>query len=489
MKAVLAVLVGLVVLTGLSGGLLGSGPLAEANTWECVEYNTDYSKKCLVRSDYECGRYCFYAVCTLCSDGSHGHTYCDENGCWTVTHRNGVSPCLHWLWYLWDEPLEANRNYTTFTSNLQMAFMLGAQHPLEARCLEEGVETDLLNQHNYQDGTPRRGFVNRIGDSAGHEAGGHLSGTLDFPGEQVKAGAVIPRLLNVVPTAGKDWSFRIHHDVRAGVRVQYRAWPYTGFVPDTFGDPFRDLPASRVVDVELEGLHSFQVRTVYGGGSDDEVYGNSNVVNKVAGMNSADPGFKVGDPEFTPRPAATPWALPDPTSGFPRPNAPEIRSVVEDTLVAGLMRIVMKRPLDGKLEYRFWNHTGFALSDFDGGWEAAPALDVNDAFTVAVPAVEMVKGPDDPLLGSGFVKPRYWNFEHPVFYTFQTRVVRVEGSEPSNMVVALAWTPRPQVVPRWSGGRPAKGWWMMRAFKALFLRAVGRSIYARGRVQEGRYGE
>ena len=280
----------------------------------------------------------------------------------------------------------------------------------------------------------------------GHEAAGHLADTLKFPGEQVRAGAAIPQLVDALLVDVRTYELVLN--VVAPGRVQYRVWPYSGFVPDDFGDPYKDLPSSMTVVVEKEGLHSFQVRTVIGSGDDLEVLGTSNVVHKVVGMTSPDGGVGLDDGLNTPQPVATPWALPSPTSGLPRPEPPEIESVVEDVEILGLMHVKMKTPFAGVLEYRYWVHSGFPFYNIDGGWAVAPALDDEDVFLVGMPRRSMYMGADDPLLQGGFEKPSYWNFEHPAFYNFQTRVVTVEPSEPSNIVVAFVWKPPPQIVPR-----------------------------------------
>ncbi len=86
-----------------------------ADSWECVEYNTDYSPGCKVSSE-TCGTSCFYANCGKCADGCHEHcrTECDEDcddegncseTCWEVCwdERHGVSSCVDWTWHLYGE--------------------------------------------------------------------------------------------------------------------------------------------------------------------------------------------------------------------------------------------------------------------------------------------------------------------------------------------------------------------------------------------------
>ena len=436
------------VLLGLMGGLAGRGDGgAQADTWECIEMNTDYSQKCLAKSDYQCGRYCFYAKCVKCTDGYHDHTTCGLNSCWTVTHRHGKSPCVDWEWYLWDEPLDAERAFETMSPNLQQAFMFGATHPDEAECVEDGGVTDILNEGSFGDVKERADsyFYNKAQDTPPHEAAGHLADTVVVGGEQVRGGADVPVLVNVLPVAGLVRTYRLVHAMTSTGRVQYRIWPYSGFVPDDFGDPYYDLPPGGEVVVEMEGLHSFQVRTVVGGGADPEVLGTSNVVHKVVGMSSANTGVGLAQGLYTPEPVATPWALPPPASGAVRPDPPEILSVVEDPLLLGRMLVEMKPGFPGKLQYRHWTHSGFPLSEFDGGWLDAPPL-VLGVFEIFMPRRSMYGGAGDPLFGGGFVKPAIWNFEHPTFYNFETRVVVGVESEGSNIVVAFVWDNPPAVV-------------------------------------------
>ena len=450
---VLLVAVGLLA-GGLSGGFWGEG--VTANTWECREYNTDYSLKCMPRSDTECGRMCFYAVCVKCTDAYHPHTRCDAEGnCWTVMQRHGESPCEKWLWYLWDHPLEAHRRFETMTPNVQQAFMFGAVHPNEAKCWEGGGEFDILGLNDFvmdDELDPERDaeFKNRIEDTPPHEEAGHLADTLEVAGKRVASGALVPSLDDAVPVVGRERTYLLVYRAGGGVRVQYRVWPYSGFVPDDFGDPYADLPPGGEVKVEKEGLHTFQIRTVVGFGEGMAVQGISNVVNKVVGMYSPDAGVGLADGLYTPQPVATPWLLPPPPEGVERPESPVIRSVVEDPEVLGTVDVMMELPFVGRLEYRYWTHSGFPFTDLDGGWRGAPAL-VGGVFRVAMPRRAMQLGDDDPLLHGGFVgdpdlrfvKPDNWDFEHPAFYNFQTRVVTVVDSEPSNIVVVFVWEPPP----------------------------------------------
>ena len=99
----------LLLALGDSGSFGGPARKVFANTWQCVEYDTDYSLQCRSEST-RCGSFCFYAVCVRCTDDYHEHcrTDCDaENNCSTVCwdERHGISPCLDWDWYLHDPGL------------------------------------------------------------------------------------------------------------------------------------------------------------------------------------------------------------------------------------------------------------------------------------------------------------------------------------------------------------------------------------------------
>ena len=440
------------VVIAVLAAVLGSVPRSNlsGDTWECREYNTDYSQRCLARSDTECGRFCFYAECILCSDGYHDHTVCGLDSCWTVTHRHGISPCLEWLWYLWDRPLDAQREFEELSSNYQQAFLFGAVHPEEARCVEAGAEVDLMHTVPYGSITsipPLGEFKVKIGDSVDHQTRGSVDGELVYGGEAFAPGVAIPMLRGVHEVVGPPRAYLLDFSAPAGVHVQQRHWPHSGEVPDDFGDPFLELPPGNVVVVERDGLHSFQVRTAAGPGVDAEALAWSNVVNVVVGLKDTGPARALPPDAFTPQPVATPWLLPSPSPGVVRPPAPTIVDVLEDPLVPGDMVVTMAPGHVGRLEYRYWLHSGFPLSGYDAGWLTAPPL-VGGTFVVKAPPNRVDLGPGGSAAPLGFVIPSYWDFDHPVFYNFQARVVTFVGSEPSNIVIAMAWTPRPHIVPR-----------------------------------------
>ena len=128
----------------------GSPELVAADTWECIEYNTDYSALCLANTT-RCGSFCFYAECLECTDGSHDHpdrhcsTSCDTNGenctthCWSHRHpeRHGISPCkveagkINWRWHLLGEGPAPSKKP-----------LLGAEPPIS--------RVDVYNSHNLE---------------------------------------------------------------------------------------------------------------------------------------------------------------------------------------------------------------------------------------------------------------------------------------------------------------------------------------------------
>ena len=128
----------------------GSPGLVAADTWECIEYDTDYSKLCLPNTT-RCGSFCFYAECLECTDGYHEHphehcsTCCDADGknctscCSTHMHseRHGISPCkveegkVNWRWHLLGEGPAPSKKP-----------LLGPEPPI--------TRVDVYNSHNLE---------------------------------------------------------------------------------------------------------------------------------------------------------------------------------------------------------------------------------------------------------------------------------------------------------------------------------------------------
>ena len=64
------------VVVGLVGG--GSFPggigTGEGNTWECPEYDRDFSVGCADPRNTDCGSRCFWPECVKCTDARHCHS-------------------------------------------------------------------------------------------------------------------------------------------------------------------------------------------------------------------------------------------------------------------------------------------------------------------------------------------------------------------------------------------------------------------------------
>ena len=107
------------------------GPVV-ADTWECIEYNSDYSLRCPSEST-RCGSFCFWAECLECTDAywhRHCRTTCSNGSCstycWSVRH--GISPCKsgRWVWHLFGEdPPPSSRVDVYDSHNLEASLKFG----------------------------------------------------------------------------------------------------------------------------------------------------------------------------------------------------------------------------------------------------------------------------------------------------------------------------------------------------------------------------
>ena len=130
----------------------GSPGLVSADTWECIEYDTDYSLRCPSEGT-RCGSFCFYGECLECTDAYHWHPHehescveeceevCDMDGkcstvCSTVCsidihmhrERHGESPCkeLRWSWHLLGEDSLPSSRVDVYNShNLEASLKFG----------------------------------------------------------------------------------------------------------------------------------------------------------------------------------------------------------------------------------------------------------------------------------------------------------------------------------------------------------------------------
>ena len=150
MSGRLALTVFLVFLVGALGALAwsdspGSPRGVGAHTWECWQFETDFSEGCIERA-HECAGYCFYAECVLCSDDFHEHEYCsggepggDPETCNVYLERHGVSPCKRWVWHLYTGPEGGAWSFGSDNLGEALHFAFSPPKLVPSECLEEAL--------------------------------------------------------------------------------------------------------------------------------------------------------------------------------------------------------------------------------------------------------------------------------------------------------------------------------------------------------------
>ena len=394
---------------------------------DCPELVTDYSLECPAWST-KCGAGCFYPVCLDCTDASYVHqqTCCAGEVCWdcSYTHYYEISPCILWENHLYGDA--DDYGFDSFNSpNIDGGIPTTIPGPTD--CTDDlGVvhEMDVLAA-----GVPFDPF-DPAGNPAHHRGGQTSMDTVeigDLPGLVVIAGGVGAPVLDGVNLLG-GLVVRLPVSGDLGDGLQYRYWPYSGFVPIEIRVPYRALSGD--VTVRDPGLYSFQVRSVNAEGKPSP---GSNVVHQVvdgAGMLAVNPTVVVRGlvPGLTPSP---PLVTPLPTleSGG-RPVTPVILSVVPDPDVDGKVEVTVQAGYVHELEYRWWHHSGFGPRV--GSYEWVHVHPVAGKFSIDGLPVQL-----DPSL-----PPGAWSGgELPFLFDFQLRSVTLDGvsSELSDVVVQTLW--------------------------------------------------
>ena len=209
--------------------------------------------------------------------------------------------------------------------------------------------------------------------------------------------------------------------VIGGGRVQYRYWGYYGLhepsadglelfevAPSEFRVPFHDLlggeisinrgpgqsgehmvgrepsPSGEIiVDRELQGIFSFQVRSL---GADGVSMGNSNIRHQMIGMADFEvirPLLRSSLPFSLPIPAPPAWGTPMPPPGVGEPPRPARPSILKVLQVLGAVRTVeveLAANYSDAVEYRWWPHSGALPTPAFDEW--LPAPDSGDRFVI-----------------------------------------------------------------------------------------------------------
>lgn len=480
----LSLLLGLIlfVSSGTEGpGGVGVGvDVALGDTWQCVEYNSDYSLGCGSGVGV-CGSHCFYAVCEECTRATHQHCWaCGEFTCCT-THTHGISPCVDWNWELdieADNYREHEYDDQTFLSpNVEDALNFGLWDPeyilppiecLDGTDLSGGlvaslVREDLVVVGSYtlsgSDGDVWGSFYVDTGwpvvidgqlvtQSPGIAPDMVLihrgpQGLVELPGDP---GAPV---LGSIEKVDDDTVKVVVVGDRAG--VQFRYWVYSGDEPSEFQVPFGRLPLpSEEVDIDGSyGIHSFQLmkEEIVDG---ELVHLWSNVVHQMVGYEKVHAEY--GGTRADPNDIEAMDPLPEPFEGV-RPDKP-VLTKLEQLAGTGVVEVTVE-PYVGRMEYRWWPHSGFWPQFEDIGWSPVPAgqtvFVVNGVFldwplgTLTIDAGDFVglSDPDEVARLQGWLPGvDIGDVPMAMYFAFQVQVIGPPdglASDPSDAMSLLVW--------------------------------------------------
>ena len=319
----------------------------------------------------------------------------------------------------------------------------------------------------YQPGNFR--YATSLVDSHSSEVTiGDLSHLPRTPGEP---GAVT--LLSVRKVT--DSSVTLH--VSGGGRVQYRYWGYYGLqepsdnglelfevAPSEFRVPFHGLggeisinrgpgqsgehivglepgPSGEViVDRELQGVFSFQVRSL---DADGVSTGNSNILHEMIGMADFEvirPPPRDSLPFSLPIPAPPAWGTPMPPPGEGEPPRPARPSIGRVSQVLGAVRTVeveLAANYSDAVEYRWWPHSGALPTPAFDEWLPAPVSGGKFLITKVEPRIPG-DAPYSPVYAA---VPDFPNLPDVAAFNFQVRLVNAEKipGDPSDVKVLMVW--------------------------------------------------
>ena len=264
--------------------------------------------------------------------------------------------------------------------------------------------------------------------------------------------------------------------VSGGGDVEYRYWGYYGLqepsadglelfevAPSAFRVPFHDLlggeiiinrgpgqsgehivglepgPSGEViVDRELQGVFSFQVRSLDADGD----WVNSNILHQMIGM--AD--FEVIRPKRSslpfslPIPAPPAWGTPMPpleAGEPPRPARPSILEVLQVERAVRTVEVELAANYSDAVEYRWWPHSGALPTPAFDEWLPAPVSGGKFLVTKVEPRIPG-DAPYSPVYAA---VPDFPNLPDVAVFNFQVRLVNAEKipGDPSDVKVLRVW--------------------------------------------------
>ena len=348
-----------------------------------------------------CDRFCFYGVCTTCTQCCNWiTTYCDSTCPGTCAPPAGsppgtpnvpcpvpcrvpcggycvyydCSPCTGWEWHLRGEVGESPGDDTDDLrisefklSNTDSAVIFGTGSFPGQHCYNE-AGTPIPAPTVAPVGVGGTIVARDLGgvQPAQYPLGVPLPPALVVTGRQPGSA----HLADVTETAFQQMT--LTHNGGGGIMFRY--WPYSGFVPGVVEVPFRLLGAgAQAMPANAIGVYSFQLGYLDSEANPERL---SNVVHQYVGYQynplpphlapltnplSSTPVMPVPTP-LQPLPAALPGE-----TQLVRPLTPQVFSLLEEG-TDGRVRVRLVGGFSGRLMHRHFTHSGYFPSEEDAPW-------------------------------------------------------------------------------------------------------------------------
>lgn len=348
-----------------------------------------------------CDRFCFYAVCTACTQCCNWiTTYCDSTcpgmcppppgsppgtpdvpcqvpcrvPCGGYCVYYDCSPCTGFEWHLRGEAGQSadddndDLRISDFElPNTDSAVIFGTGNYPGQHCYNE----DRTNAPAPTVAPVGVGGTVVARDLGGVKPAEYLLGVPLPPALVVTGGELgAAHLADVTETAYQQMT--LTHNGGGGLMFRY--WPYSGFVPGVVEVPFRLLGAgAQAMPANAIGVYSFQLGYL---GSEGDPERLSNVVHEYVGYryNPLPPHYPpltttLSSAAVIPAPtplSPLPTALPGETQ-LVRPVTPQVTTVVEEG-TDGRVRVTLAGGFSGRLEQRHFAHSGLYPLGDDVPW-------------------------------------------------------------------------------------------------------------------------
>ena len=462
---------------------LSTPPVSAGTEHRCPEEHTDYRPACAAHPENtRCGSFCFYAVCHICTPGSHchNHQHCSDNGCSNHCHRHihHESPCTLWHWNIYNLPdpglvhpvTQRMDDYDAphLSESLEFGMLPDDYVPPDSSCTTEQGDTQILpgglgpvtplstpqvissapppgRPRTWKSGNVNHHITSLVNSHSLEVSVGDLSHLPETPGEP---GA--PALDSV--TKVTDNSVTLQVSGGNGGVVQYRYWSYYGLrepsddgldllevAPTEFRVPFQGLGGEISIDEKLQGIFSFQVRSLDAEGVPS---GNSNIRHEMIGMadfHAIRPPRRTELAFSLPLPTPPVWGTPlPPHEEGVRPIRPSIEKVSQVPNAVRTVEVRLAGDYSAAVEYRWWPHSGSLPTPAFEEW--LPASVSNRVFTIS--SVEPRIPEDEPYAPVYGDDPDFpSDFPDASVFNFQVRLVNAGAipGDPSYVKALLVW--------------------------------------------------